>query len=242
VSRGAGRLMVAILGALRNASEPLAFGEIATGIYGSRIVTRSWRGRLRRVVVPAGDTANLRRALCGLVRRGDIVVVGDDALPESARRPHGTRYAVSDRCTGNEGRPANDLITSTLPPEPTIPRGLPANDVALELRGAPASAASRHDAPEVAPQEPPVHHASRARTPVASSEPPRRRPALPALPPGSTHRARPPNEANRTAARQSLTPAERRFLDFLARTALRVAAEEAKLAAGSDHKNLSTET
>ena len=59
MSRGPGRLMVAVLGVLRAASGPLAFSEIAIGMYGSR------------VALPAGDTANLRRALRGLVQRGD---------------------------------------------------------------------------------------------------------------------------------------------------------------------------
>lgn len=125
--------MVTILGALRAASGPLAFGEVAIGIYGSRTVTRSWRGRPRRVVVPARDTSNLRRALRGLVRCGAIVVVGDDDdFPESARRPHGTRYTVSDRSTGNARRTANAVTSSSLPPEPVVARERLANDLGLD--------------------------------------------------------------------------------------------------------------
>jgi hypothetical protein len=125
-------MMVAILGALRAASASLGFSEIAIGIYGGRTATRIRRGRRRKVVVPAGDTANLRRALRGLVRRGDIVVVSDDALPECAGRPHGTRYTVSDPSTGNEKWPANDVTSSALPPEPVVDCGLPAKDVVLD--------------------------------------------------------------------------------------------------------------
>lgn len=237
MSRGAGRLMVAVLGALRVASGPLAFSEIAIGMYGSRTVTRSWRGRRRQVVLPSGDAANLRRALRGLVRRGDVVLVGDDALPESARRPPGTRYALSDRSTGNEARPANEVTSPSLLPEPVVAGALPANDVALEPPGAAVSAACRHEAPEVEPQERRIHLARRARGPVEPLGPPCRSESA-ALP----HRVRPPDEAKSPATRQSLTAADRRFLDFLARTALRVAAEEARLAPGPDRKNPSTET
>jgi len=124
VSRGRGRVMVALLGALRAASGPLAFNEVAIGMNGSKTVTRFRRGRPRRVVVPAGDTASLRRALRGLVRRGDVVVIVDDVFPKSARRPDATRYAVSDRCTGNVDASANEVTCPSLPPKPgaTCPR------------------------------------------------------------------------------------------------------------------------
>lgn len=124
MSRGHGRMMGTILGALRAASGPLAFSEIAIGIYGSRTVTRSRRGRRQLVVLPVGDASNLRRALRGLVRRGDVVVVGDDVPRESARRPHQVRFAVSDRSTGNERRPANDVtgvVLASMPANDTLP-------------------------------------------------------------------------------------------------------------------------
>jgi hypothetical protein len=126
--------MTAIVGALRAARDPLAFGELAIGVYDSKIVARSRQVRRRQVAIPHGDVSNLRRALRGLIRDGDVVVVGSDALRDS-EQPSGKRYALSDRSTGNEGRSATPPTPLSVQPEPLAGSRRAANDVAPDGSG-----------------------------------------------------------------------------------------------------------
>jgi len=94
--------MLTIRDALLAADAPLTLTEIASGVYGWRDATRCRGGRRRHVAVPNGDPSNVRRALKGLLRSGTVVEVVDAAVPEFARRKGQTRYAISDRFTGND--------------------------------------------------------------------------------------------------------------------------------------------
>lgn len=106
VSRGPGRLMVAILDVLRAAAAALTFAEVATAVYGFRTVTRYAGGRSRRVAVPKGDASNIRRALKTLLSSGAVVKV-ETAATESVGRNGQIRYELSDRFTRNDSpRPA----------------------------------------------------------------------------------------------------------------------------------------
>ncbi len=230
MSRGRGRVMVALLGALRAASGPLAFNEVAIGMNGSKTVTRFRRGRPRRVVVPAGDTASLRRALRGLVRRGDVVVIVDDVFPKSARRPDATRYAVSDRCTGNVDASANEVTCPSLPPKP-------ASDLSTDVT---TSSGARGATRRL------VHGQREANRPgdrrTGSPGPAHLIRAVTGGPRRENDLQHLDEEFARTdSSPASLTAADRRFLDFLARTALRIVTEEAKLAMSSGETEPSKE-
>jgi hypothetical protein len=116
MSRGPGRLMIDVCGALSAAAGPLTFADIATTVYGSRTVTRYTGGRRRHAEVPDGDASNLRRAIKSLLRSGKVVEVR--AALEAGGRRGQIRYDLSDRSTwnwrGRQGVEAADTATGGL--------------------------------------------------------------------------------------------------------------------------------
>lgn len=125
MSRGPGRIMVAVRDVLRAADAPLSVTEIALAVYGSKNATRSRGGRRRRVAVPNGDPSNIRRALNALLRGGAIRRVTDADVSEAGRHGRQPHYVISDRFTRNDSRPG-PLSLGELAPLSSV--ALPAND------------------------------------------------------------------------------------------------------------------
>ena len=79
-----------LLSILEAADEPLSLDTLARLLYGERLVRRSWGRRVLLVSVPAGDTANVRRAVLALVRMGLV----DEVFEADEHAPPRRRYGV----------------------------------------------------------------------------------------------------------------------------------------------------